>query len=149
MTSLCLCHRLAPLESIWCWIMCWILNNGDSEVRRVHVVSVTQAFSTEKYYIYPWQLFYYHLMAKFTPLEGLIDFKCRNKWELENYCHKWFNSSCPHAGMLALEMLGRRAHNDHPNNFSRSPPYTEDVKWLLSLAARLGNSCHLWHTAFT
>uniref|UniRef100_A0A4W4F0U1 SWIM-type domain-containing protein n=1 Tax=Electrophorus electricus TaxID=8005 RepID=A0A4W4F0U1_ELEEL len=41
-------------------------------------------------------------------------------------------------GMLALEMLGRRAHNDHPNNFSRSPPYTEDVKWLLSLAARLG-----------
>lgn len=43
-----------------------------------------------------------------------------------------------HAGMLALEMLGRRAHNDHPNNFSRSPPYTEDVKWLLGLAAKLG-----------
>lgn len=42
--------------------------------------------------------------------------------------------------MLALEMLGRRAHNDHPNNFSRSPPYTEDVKWLLGLAARLGES---------
>uniref|UniRef100_A0A6Q2Y3X1 SWIM-type domain-containing protein n=1 Tax=Esox lucius TaxID=8010 RepID=A0A6Q2Y3X1_ESOLU len=42
-------------------------------------------------------------------------------------------------GMLALEMLGRRAHNDHPNNFSRSPPYTEDVKWLLGLAARLGD----------
>ncbi|XP_073541899.1 zinc finger SWIM domain-containing protein 8 isoform X1 [Phyllobates terribilis] len=41
-------------------------------------------------------------------------------------------------GMLALEMLGRRAHNDHPNNFSRSPPYTEDVKWLLSLASKLG-----------
>lgn len=43
--------------------------------------------------------------------------------------------------MLALEMLGRRAHNDHPNNFSRSPPYTEDVKWLLGLAARLGEQC--------
>ncbi|XP_016093554.1 zinc finger SWIM domain-containing protein 8-like [Sinocyclocheilus grahami] len=42
-------------------------------------------------------------------------------------------------GMLALEMLGRRAHNDHPNNFSRSPPYTEDVKWLLGLAARLAD----------
>ncbi|XP_078499350.1 zinc finger SWIM domain-containing protein 8 isoform X1 [Lissotriton helveticus] len=41
-------------------------------------------------------------------------------------------------GMLALEMLGRRAHNDHPNNFSRSPPYTEDVKWLLGLASKLG-----------
>ncbi|XP_037126735.1 zinc finger SWIM domain-containing protein 8 isoform X1 [Syngnathus acus] len=41
-------------------------------------------------------------------------------------------------GMLALEMLGRRAHNDHPNNFSRSPPYTDDVKWLLALASRLG-----------
>lgn len=46
------------------------------------------------------------------------------------------------SGMLALEMLGRRAHNDHPNNFSRSPPYTEDVKWLLGLAARLGESGH-------
>lgn len=43
-------------------------------------------------------------------------------------------------GMLALEMLGRRAHNDHPNNFSRSPPYTDDVKWLLGLAAKLGNT---------
>jgi hypothetical protein len=42
--------------------------------------------------------------------------------------------------MLALEMLGRRAHNDHPNNFSRSPPYTDDVKWLLGLAAKLGNT---------
>lgn len=42
--------------------------------------------------------------------------------------------------MLALEMLGRRAHNDHPNNFSRSPPYTEDVKWLLGLAAKLGKA---------
>lgn len=41
-------------------------------------------------------------------------------------------------GMLALEMLGRRAHNDHPNNYSRSPPYTDDVKWLLGLATRLG-----------
>lgn len=51
--------------------------------------------------------------------------------------------SCPHSflpGMLALEMLGRRAHNDHPNNFSRSPPYTDDVKWLLGLAAKLGNT---------
>lgn len=43
-------------------------------------------------------------------------------------------------GMLALEMLGRRAHNDHPNNFSRSPPYTDDVKWLLGLDAKLGNT---------
>lgn len=51
--------------------------------------------------------------------------------------------SCAHLcflGMLALEMLGRRAHNDHPNNFSRSPPYTDDVKWLLGLAAKLGNT---------
>lgn len=52
-------------------------------------------------------------------------------------------SMCAHLcslGMLALEMLGRRAHNDHPNNFSRSPPYTDDVKWLLGLAAKLGNT---------
>lgn len=51
------------------------------------------------------------------------------------------DSGCPFlTGMLALEMLGRRAHNDHPNNFSRSPPYTEDVKWLLGLAAKLGKA---------
>lgn len=56
--------------------------------------------------------------------------------------------SCPHLGMLALEMLGRRAHNDHPNNFSRSPPYTEDVKWLLGLAARLGMPIYLCNMAF-
>ena len=52
-------------------------------------------------------------------------------------------SPCAHRflpGMLALEMLGRRAHNDHPNNFSRSPPSTDDVKWLLGLAAKLGNT---------
>lgn len=50
-------------------------------------------------------------------------------------------TGCPFlTGMLALEMLGRRAHNDHPNNFSRSPPYTEDVKWLLGLAAKLGKA---------
>lgn len=55
--------------------------------------------------------------------------------------------SCSLLGMLALEMLGRRAHNDHPNNFSRSPPYTEDVKWLLGLAARLGTSTFLLNMA--
>uniref|UniRef100_A0A672T6A4 Zinc finger SWIM domain-containing protein 8-like n=1 Tax=Sinocyclocheilus grahami TaxID=75366 RepID=A0A672T6A4_SINGR len=51
-------------------------------------------------------------------------------------------------GMLALEMLGRRAHNDHPNNFSRSPPYTEDVKWLLGLAARLGMPTYLCNISY-
>ncbi|MEQ2188978.1 Zinc finger SWIM domain-containing protein 8 [Goodea atripinnis] len=53
-------------------------------------------------------------------------------------CNVEVNCYSGFEGMLALEMLGRRAHNDHPNNFSRSPPYTEDVKWLLGLAARLG-----------
>lgn len=51
------------------------------------------------------------------------------------------DSGCPSlTGMLALEMLGRRTQSDHPNNFSRSPPYTEDVKWLLGLAAKLGKA---------
>lgn len=64
-------------------------------------------------------------------------------YQIEVQGEKDVPSLCAHPflpGMLALEMLGRRAHNDHPNNFSRSPPYTDDVKWLLGLAAKLGNT---------
>ena len=44
-------------------------------------------------------------------------------------------------GIVALETLGRRAHDDRPQaRYSRNPPYGEDVKWLLSVAKKLGNS---------
>ncbi len=43
-------------------------------------------------------------------------------------------------GIVALETLGRRAHDDRPQaRYSRNPPYGEDVKWLLSVAKKLGN----------
>ncbi|XP_013381125.1 zinc finger SWIM domain-containing protein 8 [Lingula anatina] len=44
-------------------------------------------------------------------------------------------------GMLAMETLGRRVHDDRPQTkYARSPPYGEDVKWLLQLAIKLGTS---------
>ncbi|KOC70003.1 Zinc finger SWIM domain-containing protein KIAA0913, partial [Habropoda laboriosa] len=42
-------------------------------------------------------------------------------------------------GMLALETLARRVHDDRSQaKFARSPPYGEDVKWLLRVSKRLG-----------
>ena len=42
-------------------------------------------------------------------------------------------------GIVALETLGRRAHDDRPQaRYSRNPPYGDDVKWLLSVAKKLG-----------
>jgi hypothetical protein len=45
--------------------------------------------------------------------------------------------------MLALETLARRVHDDRPQaKYARNPPYGEDVKWLLRVAKKLGESCH-------
>ena len=42
-------------------------------------------------------------------------------------------------GMLALETLARRVHDDRPQQkYARNPPYGEDVKWLLRISKRLG-----------
>ncbi|XP_064116671.1 zinc finger SWIM domain-containing protein 8 homolog isoform X1 [Macrobrachium nipponense] len=42
-------------------------------------------------------------------------------------------------GMLALETLARRVHDDRPQaKYARNPPYGEDVKWLLGVAKKLG-----------
>jgi hypothetical protein len=42
-------------------------------------------------------------------------------------------------GMLALETLSRRVHDDRPQTkYARNPPYGEDVKWLLGIAIKLG-----------
>lgn len=42
-------------------------------------------------------------------------------------------------GMLAMETLARRVHDDRPQTkYARNPPYGEDVKWLLQIAMKLG-----------
>ncbi|XP_023288160.1 zinc finger SWIM domain-containing protein 8 isoform X2 [Orussus abietinus] len=42
-------------------------------------------------------------------------------------------------GMLALETLSRRVHDDRPQaKYARNPPYGEDIKWLLRVSKRLG-----------
>jgi hypothetical protein len=46
-------------------------------------------------------------------------------------------------GMLALETLARRVHDDRPQaKYARNPPYGEDVKWLLRVAKKLGEFHH-------
>ena len=41
--------------------------------------------------------------------------------------------------MLAMETLARRVHDDRPQTkYARNPPYGEDVKWLMSIAMKLG-----------
>lgn len=43
-------------------------------------------------------------------------------------------------GMLAMETLARRVHDDRPQaKYARNPPYGEDVKWLLRISKHLGN----------
>lgn len=42
-------------------------------------------------------------------------------------------------GMLALDTLARRVHDDRPQaKYARNPPYGEDVKWLLRISKHLG-----------
>ncbi|RZF44726.1 hypothetical protein LSTR_LSTR000678 [Laodelphax striatellus] len=42
-------------------------------------------------------------------------------------------------GMLALETLARRVHDDRPQaKYARNPLYGEDVKWLLRVSKKLG-----------
>ena len=44
-------------------------------------------------------------------------------------------------GMLALETLARRVHDDRPQTkYAKNPPYGEDVKWLMNIAFKLGVS---------
>ncbi|KAG1663561.1 Zinc finger SWIM domain-containing protein 8 [Nymphon striatum] len=44
-------------------------------------------------------------------------------------------------GMLAMETLARKVHDDRPQaKYARAPPYGEDVKWLFRVAKRIGTS---------
>nr|XP_018897398.1 PREDICTED: zinc finger SWIM domain-containing protein 8 [Bemisia tabaci] len=43
-------------------------------------------------------------------------------------------------GMLALETLSRRVHDDRPiSKYARNPPYSEDIKWLFNVSTELGS----------
>nr|XP_023026588.1 zinc finger SWIM domain-containing protein 8-like [Leptinotarsa decemlineata] len=47
-------------------------------------------------------------------------------------------------GMLALETLARRVHDDRPQaKYARNPPYGEDVKWLLRISKHLGKKLQM------
>ena len=43
--------------------------------------------------------------------------------------------------MLALENLGRKVSEERPQvKFARNPNYGDDVKWLMTIAKKLGKS---------
>lgn len=51
-----------------------------------------------------------------------------------HYLHAAFR-----VGILAMETLARRVHDDRPQTkYARNPPQGDDVKWLLKLAMKLG-----------
>lgn len=53
-----------------------------------------------------------------------------------HYLHAAFR-----VGILAMETLARRVHDDRPQTkYARNPPYGDDVKWLLNISMKLGTS---------
>ena len=47
-------------------------------------------------------------------------------------------------GMLAMETLAKRVHDDRPHiKYGRNPPHGEEVKWLLGISCKLGTAIHL------
>jgi len=47
-------------------------------------------------------------------------------------------------GMLAMETLAKRVHDDRPHiKYGRNPPHGEEVKWLLGVSRRLGTVFYL------
>jgi len=49
-------------------------------------------------------------------------------------------------GMLAMETLAKRVHDDRPHiKYGRNPPHGEEVKWLLGISCRLGIIFHWLH----
>ena len=47
-------------------------------------------------------------------------------------------------GMLALASLGKRVSEDRPQaKFSKTPHYSDDVKWLMTVEKELGNKHEL------
>ena len=56
-----------------------------------------------------------------------------------NVVYQRYLLSAFRVGMLALETLGRRVSEDRPQNkYTRNPSYADDVKWLLSVAKKIG-----------
>lgn len=48
-------------------------------------------------------------------------------------------------GMLAMETLARRVHDDRATKYSPTPPYGDDVLWLMRVACmKLGTYCVMY-----
>jgi len=46
-------------------------------------------------------------------------------------------------GMLAMETLAKRVHDDRPHvKYGRNPPHGEEVKWLIGISCKLGIIIH-------
>ena len=65
-----------------------------------------------------------------------------------NTAHHHYLLAAYRVGLLAMETLARRVHDDRPQTkYARNPPHGEDVKWLLTIAMKLGTS-DVYHVTF-
>ncbi|XP_064602732.1 zinc finger SWIM domain-containing protein 8-like isoform X2 [Liolophura sinensis] len=79
-----------------------------------------------------------------TPPQPMLQSTVRNQAQM-NYLMAAYR-----VGMLAMETLARRVHDDRPQTkYARNPPYGEDVKWLLAVAMKLGYALHVDGTEFS
>ena len=62
-----------------------------------------------------------------------------------NSTHHHYLLAAYRVGLLAMETLARRVHDDRPQTkYARNPPYGEDVKWLLTIAMKLGKLIYVY-----
>ena len=103
--------------------------NGGTPFPRPHIITIATTVGS------PHQQQTIHVNASIASLSGPPQQQL-NQRQL-NYL-----LSAYRVGMLAMETLARRVHDDRPQaKYARNPSYGEDVKWLLGVAKKLGIHC--------
>ncbi|XP_031553811.1 zinc finger SWIM domain-containing protein 8-like isoform X2 [Actinia tenebrosa] len=76
-----------------------------------------------------------------TASPAVCQFSSRSFNQQQGVPVSYYLNNAYRVGMLALESLARRSPDDRPTvKYSRSPPCSDDIRWLCSLSARLGTS---------
>lgn len=74
-----------------------------------------------------------------APPPGMVPPRPQHRPQQLNQTQLRYLLTAYRVGMLAMETLARRVHDDRPQaKYARNPPYGEDVKWLLRISKHLG-----------
>ena len=107
-----------------------VAQNGQSPFPRPHIITITTSASG-----HPQQTI--HMNASMHSLSN----QHQQQLQQLNQRQLGYLLSAYRVGMLAMETLARRVHDDRPQaKYARNPSYGEDVKWLLSVAKKLGKT---------